>query len=316
MTRVAVLIPCYNEAISIGSVIDRFRECLPDARIVVIDNASTDATAAVAGEHAAEVIHEPRKGKGNAIRRAFADVDADVYVMADGDGTYDAEAAASMVDLLHAEGLDMVIGVRDHSGVQDAYRRGHVLGNHVLSKTFERLFDFEMTDTLSGYRVMSRRFVKSFVFGRSGFEIEAELNVHAALLGANYAEVPTAYGSRHEDSPSKLRTYRDGLRILRRQLRLFRDLRPAKAFALMSIPWFVAAVVLVAPPVIGYLQTGLVAKFPSLIAGVGCLLLAVQIMIAGLILERVALGRLDAIRLMYLSTARAGASNDSFHRPT
>lgn len=302
MTSVAVLIPCYNEASSIASVIEGFRSAVPQARIVVIDNASIDATAEVARAHGAEVIHEPRKGKGNAVRRAFADIDADAYVMADGDGTYDPAAAPRMIALLVDQRIDMVIGVRDHGDQHDAYRRGHVLGNRVLSKMFERLFNFQMTDTLSGYRVMSRRFVKSFVFGRSGFEIEAELNVHAALLGANYAEVLTAYGSRHEDSPSKLRTYRDGLRILRRQLRLFRDLKPATAFALLAVPWLIAAVALITPPVVGYLETGLVAKFPSLIAGVGCLLVAVQVLISGLILDRVALGRLDAIRLNYLSS--------------
>ena len=301
MTSVAVIIPCYNEEASVARVIDVFRSTMPQARIVVIDNASTDRTAAIAKAQGAEVITEPRKGKGNAVRRAFADVDADAYVMADGDGTYDATAAPAMVDLLFAQGLDMVIGVRDHAGQQGAYRRGHVLGNQLLSRTFERLFDFPMTDTLSGYRVMSRRFVKSFVFGRSGFEIEAELNVHAAVLGANYAEVTTTYGRRDEDSPSKLRTYRDGVRILRRQLRLFRDLKPARAFALLAVPWLIAAIALITPPVVGYFETGLVARFPSLIAGVGCLLVAVQVTIAGLILDRVALARLDAIRLRYLS---------------
>jgi glycosyltransferase involved in cell wall biosynthesis len=301
MRSIAVIIPCYNESQSIASVVEDFRSVLPAARIVVIDNASTDETAHVARMSGAEVILEPRRGKGNAVRRAFADVDADAYVMADGDGTYAAAAAPAMVALLFEQGIDMVIGVRDHAGQEGAYRRGHVMGNRVLSQTFERLFDFQMSDTLSGYRVMSRRFVKSFVFGRSGFEIEAELNVHAALLGANYAEVVTTYGTRHEDSPSKLRTYHDGVRILRRQLRLFRDLKPAKAFALLAIPWFVAALALITPPVIGYVETGLVAKFPSLIAGVGCLLVGVQVTISGLILDRVALGRLDAIRLRYLS---------------
>lgn len=304
MTSIAVVIPCYNEEASIASVIQGFRASLPEARIVVIDNASTDGTAQAARSHGAEVIVEPRSGKGNAVRRAFADIDADAYVMADGDGTYDASAAPRMVALLADAGLDMVIGVREHGDDQGAYRRGHVLGNRVFSQVFQRLFDFQISDTLSGYRVMSRRFVKSFVFGRSGFEIEAELNVHAALLGANYAEVRTAYGSRQEDSPSKLRTYRDGWRILRRQLRLFRDVRPAAAFALLAVPWFIAAIALILPPVIGYFETGLVAKFPSLIAGVGCLLVAVQVTISGLILDRVALGRREAVRLQYLSYPR------------
>lgn len=304
MTRIAVIIPCFNEAQSVGSVIDAFHSALPEACIVVIDNASSDETSRIALDHGAEVIYEPRKGKGNAVRRAFADVDADAYVMADGDGTYDPAIAPRMVSLLVDQGIDMVIGVRDHAGDESAYRRGHVLGNRMLSGMFERLFDFQISDTLSGYRVMSRRFVKSFVFGRSGFEIEAELNVHAALLGANYAEVNTVYGSRHEDSPSKLRTYRDGWRILRRQLRLFRDVRPAAAFALLAVPWFVAAVGLIVPPVIGYFETGLVAKFPSLIAGVGCLLVAVQVTISGIILDRVALSRLEAVRLQYLAFPR------------
>lgn len=300
-----MVIPCFNEESTIAGVIEAFRLALPESRLVVIDNGSSDRTSAVAMEHGATVIHEPRQGKGNAVRRAFADVDADVYVMADGDGTYEAAAAPTMVDLLFEQGLDMVIGVRNHAGQDAAYRAGHLLGNRLLSFAFERLFRFPMSDTLSGYRVMSRRFVKSFVFGRSGFEIEAELNVHAALLGANYAEVVTAYGVRHEDSPSKLRTYRDGARILRRQLRLFRDLRPAMAFGLLAAPWYVASVLLVMPPVVGYLQTGLVARFPSLIAGVGCLLVAVQVTIAGLVLDRVALARHDAIRLSYMSAGRA-----------
>jgi glycosyltransferase involved in cell wall biosynthesis len=301
MARVAVVLPCKNEAASIASVVRSFRAALPDARIVVVDNASSDGTAEVAAEAGAVVISEQRPGKGFAVRRAFADVDADVYVMADGDATYDASAAPRMVDLLVSSGLDMVVGVRVPSANSLAYRRGHELGNSFLTNIFRRLFGLPLTDTLSGYRVMSRRFVKTFVYGRSGFEIETELNVHAAMLDARVAEVPTTYVERQLGSESKLHTYADGWRILRRNLRLYRDLRPARSFVILAAPWLLASVLLILPGVVEYFSTGQVQKFPSLIVGAGCLVVAAQLIVAGLILDRVALGRQESQRLAFLS---------------
>lgn len=298
---VAVVVPCHNEEASIGSVIDSFRRYLPGCQVVVADNESTDATAEVAVQHGAVVLHEPRKGKGFAVRRLFADVDADCFVMVDGDHTYDAEAAPEMVQLVQDGGVDMVNGVRISEDQGETYRRGHALGNSVLSWIFRSLFRLDLEDTLSGYRVLSRRFVKSFPTNASGFEIEAELNAHAAVLNVPVAEVPSSYRARPDGSESKLSTYSDGWRILRRNLRLFRDARPALAFLLLSLPWFVVALTLMAVPVYEYLTTGLVARFPSLIVGVGFLTVGVFLIIAGLGMQRTALTRVELCRLFYLS---------------
>lgn len=298
---VAVVIPCHNEAATIGQVVSDFRHCLPGCSVFVADNGSTDDTSSMAAAAGATVLLEPRRGKGFAIRRLFADVDADCFVMVDGDDTYDAAAAAEMVRMVTRNGYDMVNGARVTGDAQSAYRPGHTLGNAALSWIFRKLFRLEIEDTLSGYRALSRRFVKSFPTGASGFEIEAELNAHAALLNVPITEVQTTYGARPEGSESKLNTYRDGTRILRRNLRLFRDARPALAFLLLAVPWLLVAALLLIGPVVDYVNTGLVARFPSLIVGVGFLVVAIFIVFSGVIMQRSALNRVETARLFYLS---------------
>lgn len=301
-SRVAVVVPCHNEQQTIGEVVAAFSSALPGACIVVADNNCTDDTAAVARAQGAQVLNETRPGKGFAVRRLLADVEADCYVMIDGDGTYDAASAPKMVGLVLDEGIDMVNGARQsQTGDSETYRPGHTLGNAVLTWIFQRLFGLQIQDTLSGYRVMSRRFVKSFPTGAEGFEIEAELNAHAATLDVPIAEIPTPYYARPDGSESKLHTYRDGLRILRRNLRLFRDARPSLAFLLLSLPWLIVAGVLLWIAFAEYFATGVVTRFPSLIFGVGALVVGVLIIITGLILERVARNRVEASRLAYLS---------------
>lgn len=299
---IAVVVPCHNEELSIGEVVRDFLQAVPGCRVVVLDNASTDRTSQLAAEAGASVLHESRPGKGYAVRRLFADVDADCYVLVDGDATYDPGAAAAMVDLVMDRGIDMVNGARV-SGEDEvsAYPPGHHWGNAALTALFQRLFALDIRDTLSGYRAMSRRFVKTFPSGATGFEIEAELNAHAATLGVPVAEVATAYGSRPRGSASKLNTYRDGVRILRRNLRLFRDARPGLAFLIMSLPWLLVAAPLLWLPVAEYFETGAVTKTPSLIAGTAFLVVALLMIVAGVILERVARNRLEAVRLAYLS---------------
>lgn len=235
---VAVVVPCHNEESTIGQVIAGFRSVIPSCVVYVADNNSTDRTSEMARASGATVISEPRPGKGFAVRRLLADADADCFIMVDGDNTYDPGAAPEMVMKVLRDHVDMVNGARVSTGEDpDAYRRGHALGNAVLTWIFQKLFALPLEDTLSGYRAMSKRFVKSFPSGSTGFEIEAELNAHAAIVGMPVAEVPTAYRSRPEGSNSKLNTYRDGWRILLRNLRLFRDARPNRAFFFLSVPW-------------------------------------------------------------------------------
>ncbi|HEX8972738.1 glycosyltransferase family 2 protein [Oryzihumus sp.] len=300
-TNVAVIVPCHNEERTIADVVAGFREALPGCEVVVVDNASTDATAERAAEAGARVIFEPRPGKGNAVRRLFADVEAQCYVMVDGDATYDAGAAPVLVSKVLDEGIDMVVGARVAGpGAAQAYRAGHRFGNALLTWVFQRLFGLRVEDTLSGYRGFSRRFVKTFPSMASGFEIEAELNAHAASVGVTYDEVRTAYGSRPEGSESKLSTYRDGVRILRRNLRLFRDWKPFASFTGLAVPWALGAVALLVPVLTDYVHTGLVPRYPSLIAAVGCFLVALNLVMAGAILERTTRNRIEAVRLAYL----------------
>lgn len=323
---VAVVIPCHNEAQTIANVVESFRHALPSARIVVVDNASTDATAAVALAVGATVITERRAGKGRAVRRLFSDVDADCYVLVDGDGTYDATAAPAMVRLVQEDGVDMVVGRRvPADAAVAAYRRGHRLGNAMLSWIFSKLFNLgEITDTLSGYRVMSRRFVKSFPLASTGFEIEAELNAHAATIEVPVAEVAAPYYERPEGSESKLSTYSDGIRILRRNLHLFRDARPSLAFSLLASPWLLAGAVGVGVATVEYWQTGLVSRFPTLIVGASALLVAIVTFLVGVVLQRATRNRTEAVRLAYLAIegprrVRAGPTSGrrdhSFDRP-
>ena len=299
---VAVIVPCRDEERTIAQVVSEFLAVLPGCTVVVADNASTDRTAQVAQAAGALVLEERRPGKGMAVRRLLADVDAQCYLMVDGDGTYEAAKAPDLVEQVLRNGIDMANGTRLTPEHQlEAYRRGHRLGNSVLTWIFRQLFELPLTDTLTGYRAFSHRFVKSFPASPEGFEIEAELNAHAALLDVRVCEVETTYVSRLEGSDSKLNTYRDGVRILRRNLRLFRDARPLLSFSLLASPWLLATALLLVLPVGDYLATGLVAHFPSLIAGVGTFLVALNLWSAGLVLERISRTRVEAVRLRYLA---------------
>jgi glycosyltransferase involved in cell wall biosynthesis len=298
--RIAVLLPCYNEAAAIAQTVADFRTALPNAAIYVYDNNSTDGTAAIAAQAGAIVRTERMQGKGRVVRRMFADVEADIYVMADGDATYDAAAAPALVKLLLDENLDMVVGARK-SEIEAAYRRGHRLGNAMLTGMLTRIFGRSFTDILSGYRVFSRRFVKSFPVLSSGFEIETEISVHALELRMPVAEQVTSYAARPDGSESKLNTWRDGFRILNTILRLFRYERPLQFFGVIAGLFAVAAVVIAIPLLFTYIETGLVPRFPTAILATGLMILSALNGLCGLILDTVVRGRLEVRRLAYLS---------------
>lgn len=304
--RVAVLLPCYNEEAAIGATVRGFREALPSATIYVYDNNSRDRTRERAAQAGAVVRMERQQGKGHVVRRMFADVDADVYVIADGDLTYDPGAAPEMVRLLLDEQFDMVVGTRRHEE-KDAYRGGHVLGNKLFTGILSGLFGRSFSDIFSGYRVFSRRFVKSFPVLSSGFEIETEISVHALELRMPVGEIETAYGARVEGSHSKLSTYSDGLRILRTIATLYRVERPALFYGMIGAVLVALAVVLAVPLVITYLHTGLVPRFPTAILVTGIIIVAVLCFFAGLILDTVTRGRREVRRLSYLSFDAPGA---------
>jgi glycosyltransferase involved in cell wall biosynthesis len=298
--HVAVILPCFNEVMVIASVIDAFRAALPEAQIYVFDNASTDGTAEAARAAGATVRHVAQRGKGNVVRRQFADVEADVYVMADGDGTYDASQSRALLDMLLDQGLDMVVGIRQSEGNGGEYRRGHVLGNRVLTGTVAQIFGPGFSDMLSGYRVLSRRFVKSFPALSKGFEIETELTIHALELRAPYGEMPTRYGSRVEGSSSKLSTFRDGLRIAEMILRLFARERPRQLYIALGSIVAVVSFILAAPVFIDYFETGLVDRLPTLIvAGLG-MVASLVLGATAVTLDSVVTGRREAKRLRYL----------------
>jgi glycosyltransferase involved in cell wall biosynthesis len=302
MPRIAVLLPCYNEEAAIGATVRGFREALPGAAVYVYDNNSRDRTRELAAEAGAVVRTERQQGKGHVVRRMFADVDADVYIMADGDLTYDPRSAPAMVDMLLGEELDMVVGTRKHEE-KEAYRGGHVIGNKLFTGLLSGLFGRSFTDIFSGYRVFSRRFVKSFPVLSSGFEIETEMSVHALELRMPVGEVETAYGARPEGSESKLSTFSDGWRILKTIATLYRIERPVLFYG--SIGAFLLAVAfgLSIPLVITYLNTGLVPRFPTAILIIGLIIIAVLCFFAGLILDTVTRGRREVRRLAYLSLA-------------
>ncbi len=298
--RIAVLLPCYNEEAAIGQTIAGFRAALPQAAIYVFDNNSRDRTVEVARAAGAIVRTERMQGKGNVVRRMFADVDADIYVMADGDATYDAASAPAMVARLLGEGLDMVVGARVHEAAE-AYRRGHVLGNRMMTGILARLFGRSFTDIFSGYRVFSRRFAKSFPVLSAGFEIETEMSVHALELKMPVGEIETPYFARLEGSESKLSTWRDGLRILRTIVTLYRIERPMLFFGLLAAALALLAIGLAAPLVLTYVETGLVPRFPTAILATGLMLLAFLNLFTGLILDTVVRGRREMRRLAYLA---------------
>ena len=297
--RLVVLVPCYNEGTTIAQVVRDFQAALPTAVIHVYDNNSSDLTAAIARENGAVVRSEPLQGKGNVVRRMFADIDADIYVLVDGDATYHAPSAKKMIERLLGENLDMINGVRV-SDVQEAYRPGHRLGNKMLTGMVSLIFGNRVTDMLSGYRILSRRFVKSFPAQASGFEIETELTVHALEMRMAIGEVETPYGARPEGSTSKLNTYRDGIRILRTITNLIREERPLAFFASIGGGLFLVAVLLAVPLVAEFLQTGLVPRLPTAVLATGMVLFGMILISCGLILDTVSRGRREVKRLHYL----------------
>ena len=299
-SRVAVILPCYNEAATIAQVIFDFEQALPGADIYVFDNNSSDDTAEIARKAGATVRNENRQGKGHVVRRMFADIEADIYIMADGDGTYDASVAPNLIELLQTEHADMVVGTR--SGVtEDAGRQGHAFGNHLFNRLYKLLFGDQFSDIFSGYRVFSRRFVKSFPATSQGFEIETEMSVHCSQLGIPTVEYPTRYGVRPEASASKLRTVRDGLRILGMFGVLAKETRPAAFFGVIGILMASTAILLSLPVFLHYLQTGLVPRFPTLILSVGLIIISSISALCGLILDSLARSRIEAKRSVYLS---------------
>lgn len=306
--RIAVLLPCYNEEAAIAQTVAGFRAALPTARIYVYDNNSTDRTREIAAEAGAIVRTERMQGKGHVVRRMFADIEADVYIMADGDMTYDAAAAPTLVQRLVDEQLDMVVGSR-RSEEQEAYRRGHRFGNRLLTGILARIFGRTFSDILSGYRVFSRRFVKSFPALSRGFEIETEISVHALELAMPVAEVETAYGARPEGSESKLSTYRDGWRIMRTIGHLFRIERPVLFYGSFGLALAVAAVILAVPLAVTYAETGLVPRFPTAILVTGMMVVAALSFMTGLILDTVVRGRREVRRLHYLSFPAVAADD-------
>jgi glycosyltransferase involved in cell wall biosynthesis len=307
LPRIAVLIPCYNEEIAITDTVASFRKALPHATVYVYDNNSRDRTREKALAAGAVVRSETLQGKGNVVRRMFSDIEADVYVMADGDATYDASSAPAMVDLLVSQNLDMVVGRRVHNQTE-AYRAGHVLGNRMLTGFLASLFGSRFTDILSGYRVFSRRYVKSFPALATGFETETELTVHALTLALPIAEVETNYFARPEGSTSKLSTYRDGFRILRVMLTLFKNERPVMFFGLVALALGLVSLGLAVPVVATYLETGLVPRFPTAILSASIMLLAFLSVVCGLILDTVTRGRRELKRLAYLQIPAPAAS--------
>ena len=294
--RVAVLIPCFNEAVAIPQVVADFRAALPDARIVVCDNASTDGTAGLARAAGAEVLAEPRRGKGNAVRRLFADVEADAYILVDGDGTYDAAAAPALLARFAAEGLDMVTATR----IGAAWRPGHALGNRAITGAIAWLFGAGAPDMLSGYRVFSRRFVKSFPALAEGFETETEFTVHALELGMPVGHLETVYRERPPGSHSKLSTFRDGTRILLTVLGLLKRERPLPFFGLMALGLAGLGVLLALPVLAEFARSGLVPRLPTAVLSMGLVLAGLLALACGLVLDTVTRGRREAKRIAYL----------------
>ncbi|QIO98997.1 glycosyltransferase family 2 protein [Bradyrhizobium symbiodeficiens] len=298
--RIAVLVPCYNEEAAVATVVADFRKALPSAAIYVYDNNSRDRTATVAREAGAIVRSERRQGKGHVVRRMFADVEADVYVLVDGDATYDAPSASRMIDRLLDDHLDMVVGLRVDQ-VQAAYRLGHRTGNRMLTGFLASTFGHAFKDILSGYRVFSRRFVKSFPVLSDGFEIETELAVYALELSLPVAEIETPYYARPEGSFSKLNTWRDGFRILGTMVKLYRSERPLRFFAVIGGLLALAAVILAIPIVITFIETGLVPRLPTAVLSMGLMIMALLSVSSGLVLDTVTRGRREMKMLAYLS---------------
>ncbi len=303
--RIAVLVPCFNEEAAVARVVKDFRAALPTAEIYVYDNNSTDRTAAIARDAGAHVRSERRQGKGHVVRRMFADVDADLYVLVDGDATYDAPSAPRMIERLVNEHLDMVVGLRVDQA-QAAYRPGHRTGNWMLTNFLSSVFGQAFKDILSGYRVFSRRFVKSFPVLSDGFEIETELTVHALELALPVAEIETPYYARPEGSFSKLNTWQDGFRILGTILKLYRSEKPLRFFTAIGLFLSVVAIGLAIPVFVTYLEEGIVPRLPTAVLSTGLMIVAMLSVSSGLVLDTVTRGRREMKLLAYLSQPPVG----------
>ena len=300
--KVAIIIPCFNEAKAIGQTLDEIKGILPNASLHVFDNNSTDDTSTVARQHGATVTKVMLRGKGNVVRRMFADVDADVYVMVDGDATYDASQLQDHIALLLAQHTDMLVGCRQDDGMNpQTYRPGHRWGNKLLTGSVAWIFGGEFTDMLSGYRLFSRRYAKSFPAMAQGFEIETELTVHALELRMPYAEADILYRSRPEGSTSKLSTFKDGWRILKTILKLFISERPLAFFSLLAALFTLLSVGLITPVVMTYIHTGMVPRLPTAVLATGLMLCSMLSLVCGAILHNVTTGRREVKRLTYLS---------------
>jgi glycosyltransferase involved in cell wall biosynthesis len=303
--RIAVLVPCYNEDLAVAKVVRDFRAALPQAAIFVFDNNSTDNTVAVARAAGAEVFQERRQGTGFVVRRMFTDIEADIYVLVDGDATYDAPSAPAMVACLLKERLDMVVANRVDQE-QAAYRAGHRAGNWLLTSFVSVVFGPNFNDMLSGYRVFSRRFVKSFPVLSGGFEIETELTIHALELGLACAEIDTPYYARPEGSASKLNTWSDGFRILRTIVNLYRAERPLTFFSAIGLVLAIASIGFAVPVFVTYVETGLVPRLPTAILSTGLMMLASLSVAVGLVLDTVTRGRRETKLLAYLALRAPG----------
>jgi glycosyltransferase involved in cell wall biosynthesis len=297
--QIAVLVPCYNEAQTVQKVVNDFKQSLPTAKIYVYDNNSKDNTIELARQVGAIVRTETQQGKGNVVKRMFADIEADVYVMVDGDATYDASSASTLIDHLLKNHLDMVNGSRV-TEEKSAYRQGHKFGNRMLTGIVAKIFGERLNDMLSGYRIFSRRFVKSFPVLSSGFEIETELTVHALELRMPIAEIKTPYYARPEGSFSKLSTYKDGFKILKMIIKLVKREKPVLFFGFIALFFGLVSLILAAPLLFTYLQSGLVPRFPTAILSASLMIVAILSFFCGLILDTVTLGRREAKILAYL----------------
>ena len=300
---IAVILPCLNEAQSVARVIEDFRHTLPGAKIYVYDNNSSDNTRAVAEQSGAIVKTEMTRGKGNVVRRAFAQLEADIYVMADGDGTYDAGQSAELINLLHQQQLDMVVAARVHTD-HNAYRSGHQFGNKMFNLFLRQFLGAEFKDIFSGFRVFSRSYVKSFPSLSQGFETETEMSLHALELKLPVKEVDSLYGARAEGTQSKLNTLRDGFRILNYMMRLIRYYRPLLLFGSLALIFMLASLAIGVPVILEYFDSGLVERFPTAIAAASLMIIASVFIITGLILDGIAHASREQKRLAYLQACR------------